>query len=147
MLPRLFGFRRSSADDNKESNDTASTKANILIVDDDPHLRQLIRLTLQSKGYAVREGQDGSEVLGLVREFAPDLIVLDGNMPTVDGFDALKQLRMNRATAKTPVIMLTMRSHQVDMLTGYRFGAQEYLTKPIALEQLVVSIRRLLGNR
>lgn len=146
MLPRLFGFRRSSADENKELNETASTKANILIVDDDPHLRQLIRLTLQSKGYAVREGQDGSEVPGLVREFAPDLIVLDGNMPTVDGFEVLKQLRMHRATAKTPVIMLTMRSHQVDMLTGYRYGAQEYLTKPIALEQLVVSIRRLLGK-
>lgn len=102
---------------------------------------------LQHNGYTVREGQDGADALRLARERLPDLIILDGNMPVVDGFDALKQLRTTRATAKIPVIMLTMRSHQVDMLTGYRYGAQEYLTKPIAVEQLLVSVKRLLGGR
>jgi two-component system, OmpR family, response regulator len=147
MLGRLFKPQRQEPHEIKNDRLPQPSKGKILLVDDDPHLRELIRLTLEGKGYTVREGQDGSEVGSLVREWSPDLVVLDGNMPNMDGFDALKQLRTHRATAKLPVIMLTMRSTQVDMLTGYRFGAQEYLTKPIALEQLVVAVKRLLGTR
>lgn len=147
MLARLFKPQRQDADEGKNNRLPTPTKGKILLVDDDPHLREMIRLALEGKGFTVREGQDGSEVAALVREWSPDLIVLDGNMPRMDGFDALKQLRTHRATAKIPVIMLTMRSTQVDMLTGYRFGAQEYLTKPIALEQLLVAVKRLLGTR
>ena len=144
MLARLFKAQRQDTGGGKNDRVPQPSAGKILLVDDDPHLREMIRLTLEGKGYTVREGQDGSEVAALVREWLPDLIVLDGNMPNMDGFEALKQLRTNRATAKVPVIMLTMRSHQVDMLTGYRFGAQEYLTKPVVVEQLLVSVRRLL---
>ena len=147
MLARLFRSQRPGPDEDKDDSRSHPSRGKILLVDDDPHLREMIRITLEGKGFTVREGQDGSELEGLVREWSPDLIVLDGNMPNMDGFDALKQLRTHRATAKIPVIMLTMRSHQVDMLTGYRFGAQEYLTKPIALEQLLVTVKRLLGTR
>ena len=68
-------------------------------------------------------------------------------MPVMDGFDALKRLRSVRSTEKIPIIMLTMRSHQVDMLTGYRYGAQEYLTKPVVVEQFLISVKRLLAAR
>lgn len=147
MLARLFRPQRQTPDKVEDNHPPKPTKGKILLVDDDPHLREMIRLALEGKGYTVREGQDGTEVAALVREWSPDLVVLDGNMPKMDGFDALKQLRTQRATAKLPVIMLTMRSTQVDMLTGYRFGAQEYLTKPIALGQLLVAVKRLLGTR
>ena len=147
MLARLFKAQRQDTGGGKNDRVPQPSAGKILLVDDDPHLREMIRLTLEGKGYTVREGQDGSEVAALVREWLPDLIVLDGNMPNMDGFEALKQLRTNRATAKVPVVMLTMRAHQVDMLTGYRFGAQEYLTKPIALGQLLVVVKRVLGTR
>lgn len=119
----------------------------MLLVDDDAHLRELFRLALEHKGYAVRLGENGADAVRLARESPPDLIILDGNMPVMDGLDALKKLRANRGLATVPVIMLTMRSHQVDMITGYRFGAQEYLTKPIAIEQLLVTVKKLLDGR
>jgi DNA-binding response OmpR family regulator len=147
MLSRIFGRQRTGPVQDQNPVSPVGGRGDILLVDDDAHLRELLRVTLEHKGYTVREGQDGADAVRLAREKLTDLVVLDGNMPVVDGFDALKQLRTTRATAKIPVIMLTMRSHQVDMLTGYRYGAQEYLTKPIAVEQLLVSVKRLLGGR
>ncbi len=125
----------------------AANRRDILVVDDDPHLRELVRFALEQKGYAVRVGGTGADAIRMAQESTPDLIILDGNMPVMDGLDALKKLRTIKNTEKIPVIMLTMRSHQVDMISGYRFGAQEYLTKPIAIEQLMVSVRKLLGSR
>jgi CheY-like chemotaxis protein len=125
----------------------AANRRDILVVDDDPHLRELVRFALEQKGYAVRVGGTGADAIRMAQESTPDLIILDGNMPVMDGLDALKKLRTIKNTEKVPVIMLTMRSHQVDMISGYRFGAQEYLTKPIAIEQLMVSVRKLLGSR
>ena len=125
----------------------AINRPNILVVDDDPHLLELVRFSLEQKGYAVRVGGTGADALRIAQESTPDLIILDGNMPVMDGLDALKKLRMSKKTEKIPVIMLTMRSHQVDMISGYRFGAQEYLTKPIAIEQLLVSVKKLLATR
>jgi two-component system alkaline phosphatase synthesis response regulator PhoP len=119
----------------------------VLLVDDDAHLRELFRLSLEHKGYTVRTGTNGAEAVKLAREDPPDLIILDGNMPVMDGLDALKKLRTSRGLQNIPVIMLTMRSHQVDMITGYRFGAQEYLTKPIAIEQLLVTVKKVLDGR
>ncbi|WP_159714005.1 response regulator transcription factor [Geminicoccus flavidas] len=123
-----------------------ASRHSILVVDDDPHLRELVRFALEQKGYAVRVGGTGVDAIRMAQESTPDLIILDGNMPVMDGLDALKKLRTIKETEKIPVIMLTMRSHQVDMISGYRFGAQEYLTKPIAIEQLMVSVRKLLGG-
>lgn len=124
-----------------------ANRRTILVVDDDPHLRELVRFSLEQKGYAVRVGGTGADAVNMAQETSPDLIILDGNMPVMDGLDALKKLRTNKKTEKIPVIMLTMRSHQVDMISGYRFGAQEYLTKPIAIEQLMVSVKKLLTVR
>jgi two-component system alkaline phosphatase synthesis response regulator PhoP len=146
MLSRLF--RREKADSNHSSAPAVpSNRYTVLVVDDDAHLRELLKAALEHNGYAVRVGETGADAVRLARETTPDLIVLDGNMPVMDGFDALKRLRTVRSTEKIPIIMLTMRSHQVDMLTGYRFGAQEYLTKPVVVEQLLVSVRRLLSAR
>lgn len=146
MLSRLF--RRERTDRSHEGAPTApSNRYTVLVVDDDAHLRELLKAALEHNGYTVHIGETGADAVRLARELTPDLIVLDGNMPVMDGFDALKRLRTVRSTEKIPIVMLTMRSHQVDMLTGYRFGAQEYLTKPVVVEQLLVSVRRLLAAR
>jgi two-component system, OmpR family, alkaline phosphatase synthesis response regulator PhoP len=146
FLSRIFS--RTKAEPAREPAPVArSNQRDILVVDDDPHLRELVRFSLEQKGYAVRVGGTGADAIRMAQEKIPDLIILDGNMPVMDGLDALKKLRTSKNTDKIPVIMLTMRSHQVDMISGYRFGAQEYLTKPIAIEQLMVSVRKLLGGR
>lgn len=145
MLSKLFG--RSRHEDGRSVIPAQTSRRTILLVDDDPHLRELFRLALEHKGYAVRLGENGADAVRLARESPPDLIILDGNMPVMDGLDALKKLRTVRGLASVPVVMLTMRSHQVDMITGYRFGAQEYLTKPIAIEQLLVTVKKVLDAR
>ena len=146
MLSRWFG--RTRTDSEKASAAVPlGNRHTVLVVDDDEHLRELLKAALEHKGYSVRVGATGADAVSMARETPPDLIVLDGNMPVMDGLDALKRLRTNRSTEKIPVIMLTMRSHQVDMLTGYRYGAQEYLTKPVVVEQLLVSVKRLLAAR
>ena len=140
-------FSRERAGPSRPPSSAPANRRDILVVDDDPHLRDLVRFTLEQKGYGVRVGGTGADAIRMAQEAAPDLIILDGNMPVMDGLDALKKLRTLKNTEKIPVIMLTMRSHQVDMISGYRFGAQEYLTKPIAIEQLMVSVRKLLASR
>jgi two-component system alkaline phosphatase synthesis response regulator PhoP len=141
-------FSRQKEEPRKETLSVgAVNRPNILVVDDDPHLLELVRFSLEQKGYAVRIGGTGADALRMAQESTPDLIILDGNMPVMDGLDALKKLRTSKKTEKIPVIMLTMRSHQVDMISGYRFGAQDYLTKPIATEQLLVSVKKLLAAR
>lgn len=146
MLSRLF--RREKADSGDNSTPVVpGNRYSVLVVDDDAHLRDLLKAALEHNGYSVRVGETGADAVRLAVEFTPNLIVLDGNMPVMDGLDALKRLRAVRSTEKIPIIMLTMRSHQVDMLTGYRFGAQEYLTKPVVIEQLLVSVKRLLAAR
>lgn len=146
MFGRLFG-RSASQQPKTDVPAVAANKHRVLVVDDDSHLREMVRLALEQRGYAVQVGGDGHDAVNMARDNPPDLIVLDGNMPVLDGFDALKKLRSMRATQNIPVIMLTMRSHHVDMITGYRFGAQEYLTKPIAIEQLLANVKKLLQAR
>lgn len=146
MLSRLF--RREKADRSHDSAPTVpSNRYSVLVVDDDAHLRELLKAALEHNGYTVHVGETGADAVRLARELTPDLIVLDGHMPVMDGFDALKRLRSVRSTEKIPIVMLTMRSHQVDMLTGYRYGAQEYLTKPVVVEQFLISVKRLLAAR
>lgn len=145
FLSRIFS-KPKNASEGPLPSASAASRRDILVVDDDPNLRDLVRLALEQKGYGVRVGGTGADAVQMAQECRPDLIILDGNMPVMDGLDALKKLRMIRSTEKVPVIMLTMRSHQVDMISGYRFGAQEYLTKPIAIGQLMVSVRKLLGD-
>lgn len=118
--------------------------ATILLVDDDPILRSFLKVSLEGQGYRVVDAGNGREGIEAARRERPDLIVLDGSMPEMDGFEALKGLRRERRTARTPVIMLTMRVREGDVLTGFRYGAQEYLTKPVAIEELIGAVKEQL---
>ena len=139
MLKRLLaGLTRDTTPE------PAEPSADVLLVDDDPSLRALLKVSLEGQDYRVTTAANGREGVETAWRERPDLIVLDGNMPEMDGFEALKRLRRDRRTARTPVIMLTMRVREGDVLAGFKAGAQEYLTKPVLVGELINSVSEQL---
>lgn len=113
----------------------------ILIVDDDERLRQVIAEYLQSEGFATLEAADGEEGLAVWQEKRPDLLVLDWMMPKKSGLDVARAIR---SQGNTPLIMLTARSDETDMLLGLELGADDFLSKPFRMRELVARIRAVL---
>ena len=121
------------------------SKRTIMVVDDSPDLVEIVRLTLEGKGFNVRCAYSGKELLAALEKEKPDLILLDVMMPGMDGFEVLIRLKWNPATASIPVILLTAKVHHEDVLRGYKLGTDHYLKKPFDNTQLVTSVNRLLG--
>ena len=119
----------------------------VLVVDDDTHLRELLKIELEDRGYAVELAATGAEALQRVDSFHPGVIILDANMPVLDGLATLTKLRAQRKTRSIPVVMLTTRSHQGDVVAGYRHGAQAYLTKPFLAEEVIENVKRLMRSQ
>jgi two-component system alkaline phosphatase synthesis response regulator PhoP/two-component system response regulator VicR len=116
----------------------------ILVVDDDPHVLRLVEINLKQIGCEVRTAPDGEEALSQIAANRPDLVILDVMMPRLDGFETLKRLRSDTTYDDLPVIMLTARAQDEDVFEGYGRGAQWYLTKPFAPDELRSTVRRLL---
>ena len=119
--------------------------ATILVADDDPLLLKLVEHKLKSRGFAVDCATDGEAALEMAGERRPDLIVLDAMMPGIDGFEVLRRLSANPGTNGIPVIMLTARRLEADIVSALSLGAGDYLVKPFMPEELVMRIRKLLG--
>jgi DNA-binding response OmpR family regulator len=119
---------------------------NILVIDDDPMLVKLLDYRLRHRGYTVLAAEDGETGLSLARERTPSLIVLDGMLPGIGGFDVLRTLRESPETAPIPVIMLTARGQEQDVLTGLKLGAEDYIVKPFIPDELLLRIDRVLAN-
>jgi DNA-binding response OmpR family regulator len=119
----------------------------ILVVDDDADIRSLLRLTLESYGYTVREASDGQHALDALEEHAPDAMVLDVMMPRMDGWAFVKKLRTTRQFAFVPVIFLTALSSDEDRIRGFRLGADDYLPKPFRFEELDLRVAKALKRR
>lgn len=117
----------------------------VLIADDDELLIRLLEHKLGQKGLAVISVGDGERALEAVRETLPDLVVLDGMMPGLDGFEVLRRLKEDEATRRIPVVMLTARKMEADVVAGLTLGADEYMVKPFMPEELMMRIGRLLG--
>jgi DNA-binding response OmpR family regulator len=117
----------------------------VLVVDDEPHVARLVEINLTQLGFEVKSAGDGEECLAQVAAEKPDLVILDVMMPRLDGFETLSRLRADPATADLPVIMLTARAQDDDTFEGYGRGAQWYLTKPFAPDELRSTVRRVLG--
>jgi len=117
----------------------------ILVIDDDPDICEIVRVNLEGSGYEVAVANDGAAGLSAAREILPDLIILDVLMPELDGWQGLGQLGQDYRTADCPVIMLTCRGDDHDVLRGLQDGAVEYVTKPFYPENLVASVKILLG--
>ena len=119
-----------------------------LVVDDDPLLRKLIECRLTAEGFEVAQAGDGAEALEHLEDtnVRPDLILLDCNMPELDGFDVLKHLASDPVWSSIPVVILTARRGRDDMVTGLSTGARDYLTKPIMADDLMARVNRVLGT-
>ncbi len=113
----------------------------LLVVDDDDHLREVVRFTLEQAGYACAEARNGVEMLEQVEQQAPDLIVLDVLMPLMDGMTALRELRRAH---DTPVVLLSTRGEEMDRVMGLDQGADDYLPKPFSPRELVSRVRAVL---
>lgn len=116
----------------------------ILVVDDEPGVVRLVELNLTQEGHQVRTASDGEEALASIAQKPPDLVVMDVMMPKLDGFETLKRLKENPATADIPILMLTARSQDEDVFEGYGTGAQWYLSKPFDPVELRRVVRHLL---
>lgn len=117
-------------------------KAHILVVDDDPRITDLLRRILAYEGYSVAIAASGNEALNRLLEHPPDLIVLDIMLPGLDGLEVAQRLR--EAGDRVPILMLTARDTVADRVKGLETGADDYLVKPFAPEELVARIKALL---
>jgi len=118
--------------------------ASILVADDDPDVRALIRHLLKKAGYEVLEAEDGEQVLAMLEKRLPELILLDCQMPRLDGFSTCLELKKNPNYADLPVVFLTVRSDPSDKARGFAVGGEDYITKPIERQEFLARIRSRL---
>ena len=119
--------------------------AHILVIDDEPDIVKLVSKILEARGHRVTTGHNGEEALASIDRDRPDVIVLDLNLPKVDGFEVCRRLKSNPATKAIPVVMLTAAYVTVDDATrGLGLGADEYVVKPFLKDVLVHNVERLI---
>ena len=120
----------------------AEPEARLVVVDDEPNIRELLATSLRFAGFEVHSAGDGASALRLVREVDPDLVVLDVMLPDMDGFTLTRRLR--EKGHHVPVVFLTARDDTSDKVTGLTVGGDDYVTKPFSLEEVVARIRAVL---
>jgi DNA-binding response OmpR family regulator len=135
-------LRRSPAETEKRPGATA--KAFVLVADDDPTVVALVSAALNHYGLHCQVAHDGGQTLDMTRNLHPRLLILDVNMPGLDGFEVLARLQRDADTRSVPVVMLTARQHEADVLRGFGLGAADYITKPFGPLELVARVRRLI---
>ncbi|QSQ15927.1 response regulator transcription factor [Myxococcus landrumensis] len=113
----------------------------ILIVDDDPHLRDIVRFALEQGGFRVEEAADGQAAVNQVRRAPPALIVLDIMMPEMDGLEVCREVRRSH---ELPIVFLSSRDDEVDRILGLELGGDDYLTKPFSPRELVARVKAVL---
>lgn len=116
----------------------------VLVVEDDRALCELLTWNLSAEGYDVRSTGDGEEALLMVQEQVPDAIVLDWMIENVPGIEVCRQLRKDKETAQIPILMLTARGEEEDLIRGLKTGADDYVTKPFSPRELLARIEALI---
>jgi DNA-binding response OmpR family regulator len=118
----------------------------IVIAEDSSTVRRLVAARLTADGYDVVEAADGEEAVQAVTNEQPDLLVLDKVMPKLDGFEVVRILRADSQTSMVPIVMLTERTSEEDVLSGLNLGVEEYIPKPFSPHELSVRVRRVLAR-
>jgi len=113
----------------------------ILVVDDDPHIREVVQFALDREGFSTVEAKDGAEALERFEVEKPDLLVLDITMPELDGTEVCRRIRQ---TDKTPIIFLSSRDDEIDRILGLELGGDDYITKPFSPRELVARVKAVL---
>ncbi|GIX46296.1 MAG: DNA-binding response regulator [Candidatus Tectimicrobiota bacterium] len=121
--------------------------AHVLVVEDEPDIAELVRYTLEQHGYTAACAASGEEALASLRTRLPDLIVLDLMLPGMDGLEVCRLLKHDARTANLPIVMLTARDSEADVVVGLELGADDYLTKPFSPRVLVARIKAVLRRR
>jgi DNA-binding response OmpR family regulator len=121
--------------------------AQVVIADDDAAIGALLTTTLRRTGAECRLARNGPEALALVREVVPDVLILDVNMPGMDGFEVLTNLQADQVTAGIPVVLLTARQQETDVLKGFSCGASDYITKPFNPMEVTARVARYLPRK
>ena len=116
----------------------------ILVVDDEKDIVDLISYNLEKEGFATIKAYEGESALELVKAAKPDLVVLDLMLPGIRGLEVCKFIRKNRETETLPIIMLTAKGDQVDKILGFEMGADDYITKPFNVRELIARVRAVL---
>lgn len=119
----------------------------ILIADDEPLLTELLEFRLGARGYVTIVAHDGREALAKLDEVRPHAVVLDAMMPVHDGFEVLRRMRSSEKHADRPVIMLSARRGEADIVGALELGANDYLVKPFLAEELLIKLGRLLAGK
>jgi two-component system phosphate regulon response regulator PhoB len=116
----------------------------VLVVEDETALQQLLAYNLERAGFEVEQAFDSDEALTLIAERPPDLVLLDWMLPWMSGLELCRQLRRKKETANLPIIMLTARTEEPDRLQGLDTGADDYITKPFSIDELIARVRAVL---
>lgn len=116
----------------------------VLVVEDEAALADLLRYNLEKEGYRVSVANDGEEALVVADESAPDLVVLDWMLPKAPGIEVCRRLRARQDTRNTPIVMLTARTEEGDRIRGLDVGADDYLTKPFSMNELLARLRAVM---
>ena len=116
----------------------------VLVVDDEPSIREMLRLALEISDFDCVEAQDIHEAYRVIADDAPDVVLLDWMLPGGSGIELLRRLKKDEATQSLPVIMLTAKTHEDNVIQGLELGADDYITKPFAPKELIARIRALL---
>ena len=116
-------------------------KKKILIVDDEPHIREVIRFALRKAGYETVEAEDGDQALEIFDTVSPDMMILDVLMPERDGIDVCRRVRK---TSEVPILFLSSRAEEIDRILGLEMGGDDYISKPFSPRELVARIKAVL---
>jgi len=120
------------------------TEPSVLVVEDEPAQREVLSYNLTAQGFRVRQAENGEEALVMVAEEAPDIIVLDWMLPSVSGIEVCRRLKSRAETKGLPIIMLSARSEETDLVRGLETGADDYMVKPYSVAELIARVRSQL---
>jgi DNA-binding response OmpR family regulator len=118
----------------------------VLVAEDDPDIRDLVVFRLERSGWQVIEAGDGQQAIDLTRDHRPDVLVLDWMMPVKSGLEVVAELRADPDLAGTPVLILSARAQEPDIVQGFKAGANDYLTKPFSPQELHHRVQALLAR-
>jgi DNA-binding response OmpR family regulator len=118
----------------------------IVVAEDEPQIANLVKFKLEKSGYQVMVGENGKVALELINQFHPHLVILDVMMPIMDGFEVLRLIKEGEETKGIPVIMLTAKGMETDVLKGFDNGAVDYITKPFSVSELAARVASAMGR-
>jgi DNA-binding response OmpR family regulator len=122
-------------------------RAKVVVADDDPIVLKFLQALLTDEGYEVVTAEDGEKALHRIRETKPDLVILDLVMPYHDGFEITRAMRQSPATRLVPIVILSMKDKETDVLRCFELGADDYIRKPFNALELLARIRKVLDRR